>query len=95
MVLAHAHADHRGAAPGAGAPVYCHPDEVVDAQSERGEHYFDYDRIKLPPTRWLMPRLLRACDGGPVEIAGTLEEGDEVAGFRVVHLPGHAPGLIG
>ena len=23
-----------------------------------------------------------------------MEEGDEVAGFRVVHLPGHAPGLI-
>jgi len=22
-------------------------------------------------------------------------EGDEVAGFRVVHFPGHAPGLIG
>ena len=34
-------------------------------------------------------------DGGPVQIAGTVEEGDEIAGFRVVHLPGHAPGLIG
>jgi hydroxyacylglutathione hydrolase len=30
-----------------------------------------------------------------VEIAGTVDEGDEVGGFRVVHLPGHAPGLIG
>jgi glyoxylase-like metal-dependent hydrolase (beta-lactamase superfamily II) len=29
-----------------------------------------------------------------VEIAGTVEEGDDVNGFRVVHLPGHAPGLI-
>ena len=28
------------------------------------------------------------------EIAGTVEEGDDVAGFRVVHLPGHAPGQI-
>ena len=34
-------------------------------------------------------------DGGAVEIAGTVEEGDEVAGFRVIELPGHAPGLIG
>jgi glyoxylase-like metal-dependent hydrolase (beta-lactamase superfamily II) len=34
-------------------------------------------------------------DGGPVAVDGTLSEGDEVAGFRVVHLPGHAPGLIG
>jgi hydroxyacylglutathione hydrolase len=29
-----------------------------------------------------------------VEIAGTVEDGDDVSGFRVVHLPGHAPGLI-
>jgi hydroxyacylglutathione hydrolase len=29
-----------------------------------------------------------------VEIAGTVSEGDEVAGFRVVHCPGHAPGQI-
>jgi glyoxylase-like metal-dependent hydrolase (beta-lactamase superfamily II) len=39
-------------------------------------------------------RLLATWDGGPVQIAGTLAEADEVAGFRVVHLPGHAPGLI-
>ena len=29
------------------------------------------------------------------DVAGTVAEGDEVAGFRVVDLPGHAPGLIG
>ena len=28
-------------------------------------------------------------------IAGTVQEGEEIAGFRVVELPGHAPGLIG
>ncbi len=39
--------------------------------------------------------LLRRWDGGAVKIAGTVSEGDEVAGFRVVHFPGHAPGLIG
>ena len=27
-------------------------------------------------------------------IAGTVEEGDDVSGFRVVHVPGHAPGMI-
>jgi glyoxylase-like metal-dependent hydrolase (beta-lactamase superfamily II) len=44
-----------------------------------------------------MHRLMHrhAWDGGPVQIAGTVDEGDEVAGFRVVHLPGHAPGQIG
>ena len=36
-----------------------------------------------------------AWDGGPVRIADTIDEGDEVAGFKVVHLPGHAPGQIG
>jgi glyoxylase-like metal-dependent hydrolase (beta-lactamase superfamily II) len=34
-------------------------------------------------------------DGGPVRISGTVREGDEVAGFTVIDLPGHAPGLIG
>jgi glyoxylase-like metal-dependent hydrolase (beta-lactamase superfamily II) len=29
-----------------------------------------------------------------VKISGTLSEDDELAGFRVIDLPGHAPGLI-
>jgi glyoxylase-like metal-dependent hydrolase (beta-lactamase superfamily II) len=36
-----------------------------------------------------------AWDGGPVEIADTVNEGDDVAGFRVIELSGHSPGLIG
>ena len=34
VVLGHAHADHRGTAPYLGAPVFCHPDEVADAESD-------------------------------------------------------------
>ena len=30
-----------------------------------------------------------------MRIAGTVREGDDVAGFEVVELAGHAPGLIG
>jgi glyoxylase-like metal-dependent hydrolase (beta-lactamase superfamily II) len=45
--------------------------------------------------RILMPRLLKWWDGGPVKITDTFKEGDEIAGFEVVALPGHAPGLIG
>jgi steroid delta-isomerase-like uncharacterized protein len=93
IVLGHAHADHRGAAPGLGAPVWCHPAEVADAEGDGGEHYMDYGKL-YPVVRLAYPRLMRWWDGGPVRIAGTVEEGDEVAGFRVVHLPGHAPGLI-
>src|SRR5439155_23878976 len=46
VVLGHAHADHRGAAPGLGAPVYCHPDDVTDAQGDGGEHYFDFSQLE-------------------------------------------------
>jgi len=94
IVLGHSHADHRGAAPGLDAPVLCHPDEVADAEGDGGMHYFDLDRVEVWYSRLLYPFLLRRWDGGPVKIAGTVSEGDDVAGFRVVHLPGHAPGLI-
>lgn len=94
IVLGHAHPDHRGAAAGIDAEVWCHPDERADAEGDGGSHYFDFSKLDLHG-RVLLGRLLPQWDGGPVEIAGTLQEGDEVAGFRVVHLPGHAPGLIG
>ena len=95
IVLGHADADHRGAAPGLEAPVYCHPQERLAAESPSS--FRDYwDLSKLPGlSRSVYPKLLRHWDGGPVEIAGTLEEGDEVAGFKVIELPGHAPGQIG
>ena len=95
VVLGHADADHRGAAPGLDAPVYGHPAEREAAES--ADHYRPYwDRSKLDPRgRTVLWRLIATWDGGPVEIAGTVDEGDHVAGFRVVHLPGHAPGLIG
>jgi glyoxylase-like metal-dependent hydrolase (beta-lactamase superfamily II) len=95
IVLGHADADHRGAAAGLGAPVYCHPADREAAAAEASvRDYHRIDRLGIP-ARWVYPRLLEFWDGGPVEIAGTVEEGDDVSGFRVVHLPGHAPGLIG
>jgi steroid delta-isomerase-like uncharacterized protein len=95
VVLGHADADHRGAAPGLNAPVYCH--EADRAAAESADSYRPYwNRSKLGPRgRTVLWRLIPTWDGGPVQIAGTVDEGDEIAGFRVVHLPGHAPGLIG
>lgn len=93
VVLGHGHCDHRGAAPGLGAPVYCHPAERADAEGDGGLHYADTSKLN-PLGRIVLPRLLRKWDGGPVPIAGTVNEGDEVAGFEVVHIPGHAPGQI-
>lgn len=96
IVLGHAHADHRGTAPNLDAPVQCHPDEVADAEAEGAiAPYMEISQLPVAPVRWLYPLLLRRWDGGPVKIDGTVSEGDEVAGFRVIHFPGHAPGLIG
>jgi glyoxylase-like metal-dependent hydrolase (beta-lactamase superfamily II) len=96
IVLGHAHADHRGTAPYLGAPVFCHPDEVADAEGDKAvTPYFNLSLLPVAPVRWLYPLLLRRWDGGAVKVNGTVSEGDEVAGFKVLHFPGHAPGLIG
>jgi glyoxylase-like metal-dependent hydrolase (beta-lactamase superfamily II) len=96
IVLGHAHGDHRGTAPFLDAPVYCHPDEVGEAESDAALWpYLNLSQLPVAPVRWIYPFLLRRWDGGAVKIAGTVSEGDEIAGFRVIHFPGHAPGLIG
>jgi hydroxyacylglutathione hydrolase len=94
VVLGHGHQDHRGAAPGLDVPVICHSADVPFATGDGGESSFDFSKLNALGRR-LFPVLLKQWDGGPVAIAGTVEEGDDVAGFSVVHLPGHAPGLIG
>ena len=96
VVLGHAHADHRGTAPYLDAPVFCHPDERIDAESPASElPYWDLSQLPVAWVRWIYPFLLRRWDGGAVRIADTVIEGDQVAGFQVLHFPGHAPGLIG
>ncbi len=95
VVLGHSHVDHRGSAPKLGVPVYCHPEEVFDAQGDGGAHYQPLGEVPVFYSRWLYRMTYPIWDGGPVEIAGTFSEGERVAGFEVVHLPGHAPGQIG
>ncbi|HEY5344481.1 MAG TPA: nuclear transport factor 2 family protein [Solirubrobacteraceae bacterium] len=99
VVLGHGHTDHRGTAPALGVPVLCHPDEVQDAEGSGGWRYWPADLAGLPQGSKQVQKVLHryAWDGGPVQIAGTVSEaeGDEIAGFRVIDLPGHAPGLIG
>ncbi len=97
IVLGHAHTDHRGTAPGLGAPVWCHPEEVQDAKGSGGWRYWPADLSGLPPVAKQIHKAMHryAWDGGPVQIAETLSEDDEVASFKVIDLPGHAPGLIG
>jgi hydroxyacylglutathione hydrolase len=93
IVLSHAHADHRGGAARLGAPVLCDPDERPGAEGDGWmEDGFDLPKIRNPVVRGMTPRALRGMDGGRVDTAGTLTEGDSVAGFEVPHLPGHTPG---
>jgi glyoxylase-like metal-dependent hydrolase (beta-lactamase superfamily II) len=94
VVLSHSHPDHRGAAQELASPVWCHVSERADAEGSGGLRYLDLSALN-PVARQVLPRLWRRWDCGPVRVARTLEEGDEVAGFEVVHLPGHAPGMIG
>jgi glyoxylase-like metal-dependent hydrolase (beta-lactamase superfamily II)/predicted ester cyclase len=95
VVLGHADPDHRGAAPRLAAPVYCHEAERDAAESDQVfRAYFDLTKLR-PYARPFFVKMLPTWDGGPVTIAGTVAEGDEIAGFRVVELPGHAPGQIG
>ena len=97
MVLGHAHEDHRGAAPDMGVPILCHPDERRDAERElswNDDRGMDLSKMESPVMRFAIKRLLGVWDGGPVKIADTVSEGDEIAGFKVVPTPGHAPGQI-
>lgn len=97
VVLGHSHADHRGVAPtiaDTGVPVFCHEAELADARSDGGYHYFKLDELNFLPRRVADYSLHKVWDDGPVPIEGTVAEGDEIAGFQVIHLPGHAPGLI-
>ena len=97
VVLGHADTDHRGSAPALSrlAPVVCHPDAVSDAEGTGGRDHWNFEQLP-----WLTRRVQilmhdHVWDGGPVKISGTVDEGDEIAGFRVVELAGHAPGQIG
>jgi hydroxyacylglutathione hydrolase len=97
VILGNAHTDHRGSAPALGVPVLCHANEVTDAEGSGGFRYWPAGLAGLPTPQRQLHRLLHryAWDGGPVTVSGTLAEGDEVAGFRVIELPGHSPGQIG
>ena len=53
VILGHAHADHRGTAPYMDAPVLCHPDEKVDAESSAWHPpYWDLSQLPVRWVRW-------------------------------------------
>jgi glyoxylase-like metal-dependent hydrolase (beta-lactamase superfamily II) len=88
VALTHAHADHQGSAHQVcerhGVPLACHADDV-DAVEGRASMAGASAMGRLATRLW---------GGPPHPVARTLREGDEVAGFRVVHAPGHSPGEV-
>jgi len=89
IVLTHFHLDHSGSAEelraATGAKVYVHE---ADAPYLQG--------LQPPPFPKEAPReTLEAYRlFKPVRPDSLLKDGDEVAGLRVIHIPGHTPGSI-
>jgi hydroxyacylglutathione hydrolase len=88
VALTHAHADHQGSAHEVcevrDVPLACHADDVEVMEG----------RASMAGTSAIGRLVTKRWGGPPHPVARTLREGDEVAGFRVVHAPGHAPGEV-
>lgn len=89
LALTHVHPDHQGAAKAVcearGLPLAC-PADDVDAMEGRRP-------VQEAHTNHPVNRLIdRFWTGPPHEVDRVLRDGDEVAGFRVVHAPGHSRG---
>jgi hydroxyacylglutathione hydrolase len=89
LALTHVHPDHQGCAKAVcearGVPLACHEDDVDAMEGRRPV------AASPKPTAQLFGKL---WTGPPHKVDRVLHEGDEVAGFRVVHAPGHAPGEV-
>jgi hydroxyacylglutathione hydrolase len=88
VALTHCHPDHQGRAAFLcrryGIPLACHEADVPTMEGAR----------RMQPDNLLI-RVFGPFWSGPSHPVGrVLREGDEVAGFRVIHSPGHTPGHI-
>jgi hydroxyacylglutathione hydrolase len=89
LALTHVHPDHQGCAKevcdARRVPLACHADDVDAMEGRRS----------VGSGAALVPRIYdRIWTGPPHKVDRVLGEGDEVAGFRVVHAPGHATGEV-
>jgi hydroxyacylglutathione hydrolase len=91
LALTHVHPDHQGSAKAVcearGVPLACHADDVEAMEGRRPVQ----EAAQGNPIN----RLVRALwEGPPYKVERVLQDGDEVAGFRAVHAPGHARGHL-
>jgi glyoxylase-like metal-dependent hydrolase (beta-lactamase superfamily II) len=91
VALTHCHPDHQGMAKhvceARGVQLACHEADVAAMEG----------RAPVQPAHPNHPlnRVIGGLWAGPPHRVGrVLSEGDEVAGFRVVHAPGHSPGEV-
>jgi len=89
VALTHAHPDHQGAVQqvceARAVPLACHADDVDAMEGRR----------PLQASNSAVNRLIkRFWEGPPRKVDRVLQEGDEVAGYRVIHAPGHARGEV-
>ena len=91
LALTHVHPDHQGVAKDVcearGIPLACHADDVDAMEGRRP--------VQEASASNLVNRLIASIwQGPPYEVGRVLQEGDEVAGFRVIHTPGHSRGHV-
>ena len=91
LALTHVHPDHQGVAKDVcierGVPLACHSDDVDAMEGRRP--------VQEAAASNPVNRLIKAIwEGPPHKVGRVLSDGDEVAGFRVVHAPGHARGEV-
>jgi hydroxyacylglutathione hydrolase len=86
--LTHAHPDHQGASKQVcerlGIELWCGERDAGAMESG------DLGQKKNP----LNTLIMKAWGGPPHPVARRLREGDEVAGFKVLDVPGHSPGHV-
>ncbi len=88
VALTHCHPDHQGAASQIceirSIPLACHEADVAAMEG----------RSPMLPHN-LLTMLLERIGGGPAyPVQHVLHDGDEVAGFKVIHMPGHTLGHV-
>jgi hydroxyacylglutathione hydrolase len=91
VALTHVHPDHQGVAKDVcetfGVPLACHADDVDAMEGRRPVQ----EAHRNHPVNRVFDKL---WTGPAHKVDRVLNEGDEVAGFRVVHAPGHARGEV-
>jgi glyoxylase-like metal-dependent hydrolase (beta-lactamase superfamily II) len=88
VALTHCHPDHQGTARSVcehfHVPLACHEGDVPAMEG----------RTRMQPHNRVIRLGERLWAGPPFPVQRVLRDGDEVAGFRVFHTPGHTPGHV-